>query len=107
MAENKVNSKALFQRATQLDADVLTAREAVETAIAKRGEAVKAIQEALGSGPFDYKGDILTIRGRDQKVRDEEGEVVMVEKDGKMVPKIAGKTWFFVSQGDKKLQKIE
>ena len=97
MAKNNKDVAIAFKAAMALDDKVETAKKALEAAILERSDAVKKVYEANGndSGPFSYKGRLVTIRHRQQ--RDDEGNVIA---DGK-------ETWFFVAIGGDQLMNIE
>lgn len=98
MANGKEISN-LFKSAMALDKEVEAAQKAVEAAMQKRSKAVEAVYHANGddNGPFNFKGNMYTIRKRDKKVENEKGEMVATGEQ----------TWFFVSIGDKAVTNIE
>lgn len=93
---NKAEISKLFKDAMALDGKVDAAKKAVDAAMEARSVAVKALYDANGqdNGPFNYKGELYTIRKRAAK--DDEGNVIPDKV-----------TWFFVSLGDKAVTSIE
>lgn len=82
---DKIDAKALFVAYDEADAAWEKTKADQESAFRKRSDACQAIYDALGKGPFDYKGQELTITRRSSK-------------DG-------GETYFF--RGKKKDQKVQ
>lgn len=80
-ALSKAEKRALFDSYSKADAAWEKAKAHVEELAAQRSNAVKAIHEALGSGPFLYQGEQLRLvvrgdtyffRGRTDKNQVEE-----------------------------------
>jgi len=91
----KAEIDGLFAKIAAAENKVEAANNAVAMAVAERSEAVLAVKNACGSGPFNVKGrGLVTIRSRAQKVEQEnaDGTTEMVET-GKY-------THFLVGQGD-------
>lgn len=86
-----VDTKPLVEAYNRSDEELTTIRQALETAIAKRTETVKAIVAAVGPGPHEFNGKVVKARKRDTK--DEQGVVIST-------------TWFFYSIGDE-VQKLD
>jgi hypothetical protein len=68
-AEEKKNlsvdeKKRLFDAYEKFDAQVVALDKQKEALLAQRSEAVKAIHDSLGKGPFSWKGNVLTIVAR-------------------------------------------
>lgn len=93
-APSKLETKELvanFKRAHAAEQD---AKSKVNAAVEARSDAVQAIKEALGTGPFQIEGlGLVTIRHRPEK--NDAGELT-----GKA-------TYFFVSMGSKSVTVIE
>lgn len=66
----KVDAKALFQAYQAAQDAVDAARAALETATVARSNAVLAIKEALGTGPFQWKNATVTVSSRGTKASD-------------------------------------
>ena len=90
-ALSKEEKIKLFEAYEKYQLAVDTAEQAVEAAKVKRGLAVKAIIDALGQGPFQWRDEILTPTVRQSK-----------DDDGKP---IGEPTYFF--RGKRKEQTIE
>lgn len=74
---NAGEKKALFETYSKADGEHAAAKAAMEKANEKRSNAVKAISDALGIGPFNFKGRILTVVKRKSGVeKDDEGNAV-------------------------------
>lgn len=58
---------ALFAAASACDDEIKTHEDAIDLIKDRKAEAVKAIKEACGNGPFGYKGEILEIGHREGK----------------------------------------
>ena len=69
-----VDKVALFTTYQGADNKVEAARLALESAMAERSTAVKAIKDSCGDGPFQWQGKMLKPFKRDTK--DEAGNVV-------------------------------
>lgn len=65
--EKGKNAKALFQAYQKAQDDVESARGALEVAMVARSAAVLAIKEALGIGPFQWRGATVTVSSRSTK----------------------------------------
>lgn len=56
--------KQLFAAYSKTATDVEKQEQVLEDFMQKRSDAVKAISETCGTGPFRFKGQLVTIRGR-------------------------------------------
>jgi hypothetical protein len=54
----------LFKAYARADEAVAEAKKGVDTAIAARSDAVKAISDYAGKGPFGHGGDVLKVVSR-------------------------------------------
>lgn len=62
MAKTEKSAKReAFDKVLEIEFDVNKAKESLANLVAKRSEAVKAILEAYGSGPFSLNGNLITI----------------------------------------------
>lgn len=64
---SKVSGKDLFTVYQKHDDAVTSAREALETAISLRSDAVKEIIRVLGKGPFQWQGEVVKAVSRESK----------------------------------------
>ena len=83
--------KALFETYKKADDTFTKAKASLEAAGEARSKTVKAIHDALGIGPFNYKARILTVVKRVQKV------------DGEPTGK---ETYYFKSPSSQEVQDI-
>jgi hypothetical protein len=100
---NKSQQKALFATAFEHDNAITKHEQEIEALTVKRSDAVKAIFDAMGKGPFQVGERFVTIRSRkgQEPIVDEDGSPVIDEETGKAAKKPTGKSvYFFVNAGD-------
>lgn len=96
---SKADAKAMWDTVRKTSAAVKQAEEQLQHAMQRRSNAVKAVAEAMGNGPFEVKDlGLVTIRTRQPTEKDEKGEKV----------KVGDPTYFVVSMGqDKEVMVID
>lgn len=67
---NKADMKKMFEAVDAAQEGMNAAQSSLDEAADKRSAAVKRIHDEIGTGPFEYKGQTLTIRKRDTKDKD-------------------------------------
>ena len=63
----KVDAKTLFRVYQAAQDRIGAAQLALEAAMVERSNAVQAIKEALGTGPFSYRGQTVSVSSRGTK----------------------------------------
>lgn len=89
----KEQKTKLFQDYFQAEEALTKTKQAMDTATELRSLTVKAILDALGRGPFQIRGKVVTIVARSSKNDDPTGEAPV--------------NYFFKSVGKQEIEKID